>query len=140
MHATQISSEKRQAQIEKTKEVQRVMLEWLNPNMAEEDIRFFIDKFIPCDMKSKDELPEWRSFVEKMVSYNTAGHFDEKALRRRLNRQVYAAAANAVYNKCFPERYTISGWLRWRKSGYASMYSRKKNVKLFIKSILMRKR
>lgn len=140
MHASQISTEKRQAQIVKKKEVQRVMLEWLNPNMAEDDIRFFIDTFIPGKMQTIDELPEWKAFVEKMIAYNTLGHFDGDALRCRLIKQVDSAAAAAVFDACFAKRFTLSGWVRWRKSGYASMYSRKKNMKLLIKSILMRKR
>ena len=140
MHEAQISTTKRQRQIEKANEVQRFMLEWLNPAMTEEDIHFFLDVFAPCKMQSIDELPTWNRFVEKMNDYNTLGHFDNEALSRRLHGQVESAAANVVYESCFPQRYSLRGWRNWCNSGYASCRSHKQNIKLFVKSVLMLKR
>ena len=140
MHESQISTSKRQRQIEKSKEVQRYMLEWLNPDMPEEDIHFFLDVFAPCKMLSLEELPMWNRFAEKMVDYNSLGHFDNEALRRRLQGQVKMAAANVVYESCFHQRYSLRGWRNWCNSGYASCRSNKQNFKLLVKSLLMLKR
>ena len=140
MHETQISTSKRQSQIKKSQEVQRFMLEWLNPAVSEEDIRFFVDTFAPCKMQSIEELPLWNRFVEQMAAYNTLEHFDSEALRRRLQRQVGIAAANVVFETCFPSRYSLGGWMRWHKSGYTMGYSTKQNCKLFIECLLGHKR
>ena len=140
MHDNQISTSKRQRQIEKSKEVQRFMLEWLNPAITEDDVRFFVNVFAPCKMQSLDELPLWNRFVEKLLGYNSLGHYDNDALRRRLQSQVDEAATNVVYESCFPQRYSLKGWWTWCHSGYASNRSSKQNIKLFIKSVLMLKR
>lgn len=140
MHDAQISTSKRQAQIEKTKEVQRYMLKWLNPAMQEEDIRFFADTFAPCQIHSLDELPMWNRFVEQIIAYNSLGHFEQEALRRRLQQQVDRAAANFVYDACFSSQYTLRGWVCWRKSPYAVGYSYKQKIKVFIKCLLCYKR
>lgn len=140
MHPSQISTSKRQKQIEKTQEVQRVMLEWLNPDMAEEDIRFFLDVFAPARMSSLQDIPIWQTFAEKMMAYNSFNHYDAEALRRRLQSQINIAASNAALDECFGERYTFSGWLRWRASGYAMPFFSKQNGKMLLKSLLKQKR
>lgn len=140
MHLSQISTSKRHEQIEKTQEVQRYMLEWLNPAIAEEDIRFFLDVFAPARMHSLQDIPVWQAFVEKMMTYNTANHYDAEALRCRLQSQIDYAASNAALDECFSGCYTLSGWLRWRGSGYAYPFCSKRNCKMLLKSILMQKR
>ena len=140
MHDAQISTSKRESQIEKTNEVQRFMLEWLNPDMTEEDVRFFVDAFAPCKMRSLDEIPEWNRFVKKIMGYNSLEHFDNEALKRRLQSQVEEAAANLVFETCFPQRFSLRGWWKWCNSRYASCRSYKQNFKLFVKSVLMIKR
>lgn len=87
MHKTQISTDKRQAQIEKTKEVQRYMLEWLNPAIPEEDIRYFFDVFVPRATQCFDNQSPWEKFIKRMLEYNTLGHFDSAALEKRLRAQ-----------------------------------------------------
>ena len=87
MHDSQISTDKRQAQIEKTKEVQRYMLEWLNPAIPEEDIRFFFEVFVPRQTQYFGDDSLWAQFIDRMVGYNSLGHFDTDALRRRLQAQ-----------------------------------------------------
>ena len=141
MHPSQISTSKRQKQIEKTQEVQRVMLEWLNPSMSEADIRFFLDVFATGKMSSLQELPAWNQFVEKMMEYNRSiGHFAQQPLYARLKGQVESAAANMAFEASFTKRYTLLGWWHWINSGYASHRSRKQNIKLLLKSLLGMKR
>lgn len=87
MHPSQISTSLRQAQIEKTREVQRYMLEWLNPAILEEDIRYFFDVFAHRNTQCFDNQSQWGQFINRMLEYNTLGHFDPTALEKRLRAQ-----------------------------------------------------
>lgn len=140
MHPSQISTSRRAKQIEKTQEVQRYMLEWLNPAIPAEEIRFFLDVFAPGRMSSLSDLPAWRTFAGRLAAYNTSLHFDPEALRRRLDAQIYTAASAVALDECFGQRYSLPGWARWRKSGYASPLCSKQSTKTFIKSLLLLKR
>ena len=98
-HASQISTSKRQAQIEKSNKVRLKMLDWLNECFTEDEKRYFLDIFVPCVVEGKTSIEELKHFADLLVSGNTPKHYDDKALRRKFQLHIAYGALEYAEKK-----------------------------------------
>lgn len=139
-HATQISTARRQAQIEKSNEVRLQMLDWLNPDFTDDEKRYFLDVFVLCKIESKEDITKLKRFAQLLISRNTQGHYDNTALRNKFKRHIsYGALA---YAEChyFAKGYNTIQFLHMLSSGFFYTLPTKNRRKLFVKSLLLKKK
>lgn len=135
-HETQISTAKRQAQIEKSNEVRLKMLNWLNEGFSDEEKRYFLDDFVPCVVRGKDSVKLLQQFADLLVSRNTHGHYDDKALRKKFQSHIAYGALDYVEKTYFEKKYSVNGYFSFFKSGLLSVIPVRNLNKLLIKSVL----
>ena len=133
MHTSQISTALAESQIVKSNEVRLRMLEWLNPDIGEEDRQYFVDRFAPGRIESESDVSAMRQFAERLVGYNEAGHYDADALARRLRHHIRAA----VYAYSVRE-YSMRNFARTLLSGRIKYFTPRQAVRTMAKSILHR--
>ena len=139
-HETQISTAKRQAQIEKSNDVRLKMLNWLNESFGDAEKRYFLDVFVPCVINGKASVDELNRFAELLVSRNTQEHYDSEALRKKFKSHIAYGALDFAERQYFPNRYGLSGYVRLLFSGLYVTIPAKNRRKLLVKSLLMRKK
>ena len=139
-HATQISTAKRQAQIEKSNEVRLKMLNWLNEGFSDEEKRYFLDVFVPCIVNGKTSVDELKRFAELLVSRNTQGHYDYEALKKKFGSHIAYGVLDFAERHYFSKGYDLSNYVRLLFSGLYGTIPAKNRRKLLAKSLLMRKK
>ena len=139
-HATQISTSRRQAQIEKSNEVRLQMLEWLSPDFSDEEKRYFLDSFVPCKIERKEDLDRLKQFADLLVSRNTQGHYDTSALRRKFKSHISYGALAYAEERYFAKGHNPIQFLRLLTSGFYCTLPAKNRRKIFIKSLLLKKK
>lgn len=140
MHETQISTSKRIAQQEKSDLVRLRMLEWLNPDFSEEEIMFFLQKFVPGKIERKEDVAAFQKFADLLVSRNLQDHYDNEALLRKFKTHIAYATLTFVENEYFPNRYSICRYMRFATSGLSGIVPVKNRRKILAKSLLMKKK
>jgi glycosyltransferase involved in cell wall biosynthesis len=139
MHETQICTSLKDAQIGKTNEVRRVMLEWLDAEMNEEDKQYFLTSFIAGEIHDRETLTEQKQFAEKLLRLNQKQkHFDSQALCRGLTNHIQLSVYSTVINDYFGSGYSLKSYCKYLKSGLAFNTKPKFESKLFFKSLLHR--
>lgn len=138
-HATQISTARRQAQIEKSNEVRLLMLDWLSPDFTDEEKQYFLDRFVPCKIEQRQDIDRLQQFADLLISRNTQGHYDTPALRRKFKSHISYGALAYAEEKYFAKRYNTIQLLHLLTSGIYPTLPVKNRRKLLIKSILYRK-
>ena len=138
-HPTQISTARRQAQIEKSNEVRLRMLEWLSPDFSEEEKHYFLETFVPCKISTIQEVDQLKGFASSMVNKNVQGHFDSSALRNKFRSHIAYGALAFAENHYFAEGYNPIRFLKLLNSGLYGTLPVKNRRKLFVKSLLMKK-
>ena len=138
-HATQISTARRQAQIEKSNEVRSQMLEWLNPDFSDKEKRYFLDNFVPCKIERKEDINCLKQFADLLVSRNTQGHYDTSALRRKFKSHIAYGALTYAEEKYFPKNYNPICLFRLLTSGFYCTLPAKNRHKIFVKCLLLMK-
>ena len=139
-HETQISTSKRQAQIEKSNEVRLKMLNWLNEDFSDDEKRYFLNVFVPCVVDGEESVDELKRFAELLVSRNTQHHYDNEALRKKFQSHIAYGVLDFVEKHYFSKRYGLPSYARLLFSGLYGTMPAKNRRKLLAKSMLMRKK
>lgn len=140
MHPSQICSERKVEQEKKVAEVRQYMLDWLNPDFTEEDKQYYTEIFVGNNIESRQDLKQRKSFAHKMISLNrSVRHFDETALRKRLDKHLTLAVYNTVVEKYFAKGYIIGKYLCYLCDGLAFRTNLRYEMKFLLKSILQKK-
>lgn len=135
-HATQISTARRQAQIEKSNEVRLQMLEWLNPDFSTEEKRYFLDNFVPCKIESKEDITELKHFAQLLISHNTYGNYSNEALRQKFKFHIGYGVLEYAERTYFPHGYTPLALFRLLFSGLYTTLPAKNRRKILVKCLL----
>ena len=139
-HETQISTAKRQAQIEKSNEVRLKMLNWLDESFNDEEKHFFLNVFVPCDVCGKASVDELKQFAELLISRNILGHYDSEALRNKFWSHISYGVLNFAERRYFSKGYGLPNFFRLLFSGLYRNIPAKNRRKLLVKSMLMKKK
>ena len=140
MHPTQICTARREEQQRKVAQVRRYMLEWLSEEFTEEEKTYYTGQFMAAQIASKQDYQERKSFCRKMIEKNrSVGHFDEEALRRRLDKHLTLTLYSTIVDRFFNNGYSIPKYLNYLSSGLAFRTGRKYETKFLLKSLLHRK-
>lgn len=140
MHPTQICTARREEQQHKVAQVRRYMLEWLSEEFTEEEKTYYTGQFMAPQIASKQDYRERKAFCRKMIEKNrSVGHFDEEALRRRLDKHLTLTLYSTIVDRFFNNGYSIPKYLRYLSSGLALRTGRKYETKFLLKSLLHRK-
>lgn len=139
-HETQISTSKRQAQIEKSNEVRLKMLNWLNEDFSDDEKRYFLNVFVPCVVDGEESVDELKRFAELLVSRNTQHHYDNEALRKKFQSHIAYGVLDFVERHYFSKGYGLPSYVRLLSSGLYGTMPAKNRRKLLAKSMLMRKK
>ncbi len=137
-HETQISTSKRQAQIEKSNEVRLKMLNWLNEDFSDDEKRYFLNVFVPCVVDGEESVDELKRFAELLVSRNTQHHYDNEALRKKFQSHIAYGALDYVEGAYFPRRYTPMELMRLTTSGLFAMLPKKNRRKILVKCLILK--
>lgn len=141
MHSEQISTEKRQIQIEKSNEVRLFMLDWLSPDFTDDEKLFFIKKFVPAKISNKKEMDEIVSFADTILKHNAKyKQFDEHALKKRFKIHFSNSTYYYLLDEFFTKRYSIAGFVRFLFTGLGKYLQPRLFSKVFVKSVLMKRR
>ena len=137
MHPSQICTARRPEQEIKVAKVRRYMLEWLSPGFNEEEINYYTGQFMASEISSKEDYNERTAFCDKMVKMNrSVGHFDERALKRRLEKHLTITLYNFVVKRYFNDGYSLSRYFSYFFSGFALNTNFYYEVRFFLKSLL----
>lgn len=140
MHPTQICTARRQEQQRKVSEVRRYMLDWLSEDFTEDEKNYYTGSFMMPQIASKQDLEKRKLFCQKMIEKNrSVGHFEEVALKKRLDKQLTLTLYSTVVEKNFSNGYSLPRYMRYLFSGLALRTGRKYETKFLLKSILHRK-
>lgn len=140
MHPTQICTARREEQQKKVAAVRLFMLEWLSPDFSEEENLYYIGQFMAPQITSRQDYQERKAFCRKMIEKNrNVGHFDEEALRRRLDKHLTLTLYSTIVDRFFNNGYSIPKYLNYLSSGLAFRTGRKYETKFLLKSLLHRK-
>lgn len=140
MHPSQICTSRREEQQRKVAEVRRYMLEWLSNDFTEEERDYYTGSFMNLQIASKQDYHERKSFCRKMIGKNrSVGHFDEEALRRRLDKHLTLTLYSTIVERYFADGYSLPRYLRYLASGLALHTGRRYETKFLLKSLLHRK-
>lgn len=140
MHPTQICAARREEQQHKVAQVRLYMLEWLSEDFTEEEKTYYTGQFMAPQIASKQDYQERKAFCRKMIEKNrNVGHFDEEALRRRLDKHLTLTLYSTIVDRFFNNGYSIPKYLNYLSSGLAFRTGRKYETKFLLKSLLHRK-
>lgn len=139
-HPTQISTSRREAQIAKSNEVRLKMLEWLNPDFTDEEKQYFLDRFVPCKIEQRQDIDRLQQFADLLISRNTQGHYNTPALRRKFKSHISYGALAYAEEKYFAKGYNPIRFLRLLTSGFYGTLPAKNRRKIFVKSLLIKKK
>lgn len=137
-HATQISTARRQAQIEKSNEVRLQMLEWLNPDFSDKEKRYFLDRFVPCKIEQQKDIDELKRFANLMLERNTQGHYDNMAIRNKFKSHIAYGALAYAEERYFAKGYNPIRLLRLLTSGLYCTLPAKNRHKIIAKCLLLK--
>ena len=140
MHPTQICTARRKEQQHKVAQVRLYMLEWLSEDFNEEEQTYYTGQFMAPQIASKQDYQERQTFCRNLIEKNrNVGHFDEKALHRRLDKHLTLTLYSTIVDHYFKEGYSIPKYMRYLSSGLALRTGRKYETKFLLKSFLHRK-
>ncbi len=139
-HDAQISTAKRQAQIQKSNEVRLKMLDWLNTGFNDDEKRYFLDVFVPCVISGKESVNELARFANRLVSKNTDGHYSSEALRKKFKFHISYGTLAYVEKQYFENKYSIRGLFALLRSGLFYVIPAKNRRKIVVKSVLNTKK
>ena len=140
MHPTQICTARREEQQRKVAQVRRYMLEWLSPDFAEEEKRYYTGPFMTSQISSKLDLHERKAFCKKIVALNqNVGHFDKDALCRRLDKHLRLTLYSTIVDRYFQDGYSLQRYICYLISGVAFRCGCKYETKFLLKSILRKR-
>lgn len=137
-HPTQISTARRQAQIEKSNDVRLQMLEWLNSDFNDEEKQYFLNNFVPCKIEKREDIKRLKQFAELLIIRNTQDHYDTLALRRKFKSHIAYGALAYAEEQYFAKGYNPIRLLRLLNSGLYSTLPAKNRRKIIVKCLLLK--
>lgn len=137
-HPTQISTSRREAQIEKSNEVRLKMFRWLNPDFTDDEKQYFLDSFVPCKIESKEDIAKLKRFAQLLINRNTYGNYSNHALQHRFKLHVGYGALEYVEHTYFPYGYSPFVFFRLLMSGLYPTLPAKNRHKILIKCLLFK--
>ena len=139
MHPTQICTARREEQQRKVAEVRRYMLEWLSPDFTEEEKSYYTGQFMAPQIASLKDYNERKSFCGRLVAKNhSVGHFDEGALRLRLDKHLRLTLYSTIVERYFKEGYSIPKYLHYLFGGLALKTGWHYEIRFLLKSLLLK--
>jgi len=139
-HPTQISTSRREAQIEKSNAVRLRMLEWLSPNFNDEEKSYFLNKFVPCKITCKEDISTLEEFAQKIIGRNSQGHYSSDALKKKFSNHIAYGVLDYVEKTYFPYRYTSKRLFGLLADRLYPLLPIKNRRKLLVKCLLMKKK
>ena len=140
MHPTQICTTRREEQQRKVAQVRRYMLDWLSTDFTEEEKQYYTGSFMAPQIASRQDYNERKAFCQKMIEKNrSVGHFDEDALRRRLDKHLRLTLYGAIIDRYFRNGYSLPKFFRYLFGGLALRTGCKYESKFLLKSLLHKK-
>lgn len=140
MHPTQICTARREEQQRKVAQVRRYMLDWLSTDFTEEEKQYYTGSFMAPQIASRQDYNERKAFCQKMIEKNrSVGHFDEDALRRRLDKHLRLTLYSTIVNHYFQGGYSFTQYLHYLTSGLAWHTGWHYESRLLVKSLLHKK-
>ncbi len=139
-HTNQISTARRSEQVIKSNQVRLKMLEWLNPDFSEDEKQYFLNDFVPCHIKNKDEITTLKRFADLLVSRNTQGHYSNKALNRKFKFHIAYGVLSYVERTYFIHQYTPLALTRLISDGLYLMLPKTNRRKILVKCLLFKSR
>jgi len=140
MHPKQICTSRRHEQERKVAEVRLYMLEWLSTDFSPAEKDYYIGPFMAKEIVSNQDLTEREAFASKIIEKNRqVGHFDESALRRRLQKQLLLTTYHTVNERYFKGGYSLGRYMRYLGSGLALKTNCRYEVRFLLKSLLFKK-
>ena len=140
MHPTQICTSRHEEQQGKVAEVRLFMLEWLSPDLTNEEKQHFLDVLVPCKINVKEDVTRLKSFAQRLIDRNTCGHYSDDALRRKFKTHIAYGVLEYVEQTYFTTRYTPFALLRLFASGLYPTLPTKNRHKLIAKCLLLKKK
>ena len=139
MHPTQICTARREEQQKKVAEVQQYMLEWLSPDFSEEEKNYYTGQFMAPQIASLQDYKERKDFCGKLVEKNrNVGHFDESALRHRLDKYLRLTLYSTIVERYFNGGYSIPKYMHYLFSGLALKTGWHYEIRFLLKSLLLK--
>ena len=136
MHEKQICAARRDEQKKKVNEVRLFMLEYLNPNISDEDKDYFINNFAENKINSRKDIALLKKFARKLIEKNTTNkNFDEKALRRCFKKNIGISAYNFSINLFFTSGYSVGKYISFLKSILFVHIPLKYNIRILYKTL-----
>lgn len=140
MHASQICTSKRDIQQVKVAEVRRYMLQWLNPNIPEPQVQYFLNNFVLGNISNKFVYHQYKSFSDYLINKNDeVGHFSKQALHKCFHNHIVLSLYDTIVNKYFAQGYSIRNYFSYLFSGLSFHTNFRYESKFFLKSLLRRK-
>lgn len=140
MHSSQICSSRRQEQAEKVAAVRLFMLEWMMPDLTNEEKLYFTDTFAPCNIRDIDDIKEMVCFSHLLTIQNNMSHLSAKALYNKLRLHVAYGVLNYVEHNYFTNRYTPIALARVIRDGLYPLLPMKIRPKIIAKCMLLKNR
>ena len=103
---------------------------------------FISSFFLPDKGGEKAQIPEEeleRLVADEIEKNRSVGHFDEEALRRRLDKHLTLTLYSTIVERYFADGYPLPRYLRYLASGLALHTGRRYETKFLLKSLLHRK-
>ena len=139
MHPTQICTARREEQQKKVAAVRLFMLEWLSPDFSEEEQSYYTGQFMAPEIASRQDYQERRSFCGKLVAKNrSVGHFDEAALRHRLEKHLRLTLYSTIVERYFNGGYSFPRYLHYLSCGLALKTGWHYEIRFLLKSLLLK--
>lgn len=140
MHPTQICTSRREEQQRKVAEVRLYMLEWLSTGFTAEEKAYYTGPFMAPQIASRQDYRNRRDFCGRLLAENrSVGHFDEDALRRRLDKHLTLSLYSTVVERFFKDSYSPLRYLRYLSSGLALKTGRRYEMRFLLKSLMFKK-
>lgn len=140
MHPSQICTARREEQRGKVDDVRLFMLDWLSTDFSEEEKRYHTELFMAPQIKDSHDFAERKAFASTLVERNRSlKHFDEQALRRRLDKYLTISLQDTIVDRFFAQGYSLRRYLRYLASGLALKTGFHYESRFLMKSLLHRK-
>ena len=139
MHPSQICTARKDEQQKKVAEVRRYMLEWLSTDFTEDEKAYYTGPFMAPRINSEQDYHERRAFCQELIEKNrSVGHFDETALKKRLDKHLTLTLYSTIVERYFNGGYSIPRYLRYLSSGLALKTGWHYESRFLLKSLLVK--
>jgi glycosyltransferase involved in cell wall biosynthesis len=135
-HATQISTEKRLLQIDKTNNVRLYMLGFLNPDIDSDTANRFLQNLFDANFKSNEDINNYLLLSKELIYQNEKySRFSKASLIKCMDRHFYNLIYNYVLKKYFSSGFSINSFFKYMHSGLFKHMPIKRSARFLFKSL-----